>query len=232
MTQPTAASPHVRFEDELLIPAGVGSLEVFRDWMLSDSFPERGRIDYLQGTVEVDMSPEELQSHGVLKSALHVYIGRVVQDLGLGQVFVDRARFTSEEAGLSCEPDVLVVSWESLRTGRARYQPSSTGGEKLLEITGAVDLVVEVVSDSSTRKDTERLPPLFAVAGVRELWLADARGKDVRFRIHHLREGRYEAAAVDAEGFQRSLVLERKVRVGRHAGPLEGTWIYDVDEAR
>jgi Uma2 family endonuclease len=33
----------------------------------------------------------------------------------------------------------------------------------------APDLIVEIVSDSSTRKDEERLPPLYARAGIHEL---------------------------------------------------------------
>src|SRR5262245_54486653 len=108
----------VCIEDELVIPADVGEWEPFRAWLHSERFPERGRIDWLQGTIEVDMSPEDLQTHGSLKGKLHAYIHRLVEEADLGQVFVDRARLSCAGTGLSCEPDVLFVSWESLRSGR------------------------------------------------------------------------------------------------------------------
>ncbi len=43
--------------------------------------------------------------------------------------------------------------------------------------------MVEILSDSSVGKDTERLPPRCAVAGVGELWLIDARTSELRFDV-------------------------------------------------
>jgi hypothetical protein len=48
----------------------VQSLGAFRAWASSDDFPERGRIDYINGRIEVDMSPEELYCHGAIKIEL------------------------------------------------------------------------------------------------------------------------------------------------------------------
>lgn len=42
----------------------------FRAWTRSDRFPERGRIDWLDGVVEVDMAPEDLFTHGTVKVAV------------------------------------------------------------------------------------------------------------------------------------------------------------------
>ncbi len=56
----------VVFEDQLRIPP-IASLEDFRRWVRSEHFPERGRIDYVTGEIEVDMSPENLFFHGTLK---------------------------------------------------------------------------------------------------------------------------------------------------------------------
>ena len=50
----------------------------------------RGRIDYMQGLIEVDMSPEDLQNHGELKTELVTCIRMAVR--GRGQVFSDRSR--------------------------------------------------------------------------------------------------------------------------------------------
>lgn len=220
----------VRIEDGTVIPAEVGELEAFRRWVRSPDFPERGRIDYLGGTIEVDMSPEELQSHGVLKTRLVLWIGQIVEEQDLGQVFVDRARLSSSDAGLSCEPDVLFVSWQALQDGRVRYRPANEGSQRLIEVVGSATLAVEVVSDSSVGKDTQRLPPLYARAGVEELWIADARGPDLRLQVHHLEDGRYVPAPVDAEGFQKSRVLNRRLRLRRQPGLVAGTWRYLVDE--
>jgi len=40
------------FEDQVEIPLDLGSLGNFRRWAASDSFPQRGRIGYLQGRIE------------------------------------------------------------------------------------------------------------------------------------------------------------------------------------
>src|SRR6266511_1101783 len=37
----------------------IRDLADFRRWALSDAFPQRGRIDYIAGRIEVDMSPED-----------------------------------------------------------------------------------------------------------------------------------------------------------------------------
>ena len=53
----------VIFEERVEIPY-FHSLAEFRAWALSDDFPERGRIDYIGGRIEVDLSPENLFFHG------------------------------------------------------------------------------------------------------------------------------------------------------------------------
>ena len=49
---------------------GFGSLDDFRRWALSDDFPETGRIDFIEGRIEVDMAPEDLFCHGTLKTEI------------------------------------------------------------------------------------------------------------------------------------------------------------------
>ena len=44
------------FEDFLTVPACEG-LGEFRQWTRSDGFPARGRIDWIAGQIEIDMSP-------------------------------------------------------------------------------------------------------------------------------------------------------------------------------
>ena len=61
----------VMFEEQVEVPLNLQSLEDFRRWALSSAFPERGRIDFLAGRIEVDMSPEDLFTHGTLKGEIY-----------------------------------------------------------------------------------------------------------------------------------------------------------------
>ena len=60
----------VPVEDQVKIPGNVATLTAFRHWSLSESFPKRGRIDWVGSQIEVDRSPEDLFTHGTLKTAI------------------------------------------------------------------------------------------------------------------------------------------------------------------
>lgn len=216
-------------EDGTRIPAAAHSFQDFRGWAHSDRFPQEGRIDYLAGDVEVEMSPEDLFTHGAVKSAIAAELHRLIAETDWGYLFVDRTRLTAPTAGLSVEPDVIALLHETVAAGRARLVPARTGKPgRFVEIEGAPDLVVEVVSDASVTKDTDRLPPLYAAAGVAELWLVDARGDTLDFRIDRLESGTYLAVDPDADGWIASPVLGRRVRLRRRPAPL-GTWGYRLE---
>ncbi|HEY7213955.1 MAG TPA: Uma2 family endonuclease, partial [Thermoanaerobaculia bacterium] len=195
----------VIFEDQdLRIPEDAFTYEGFHRWLDSGEFPETGRIDYLAGVVEIDMSPEDLYTHGIVKTAIGSALHQLVVGR-LGEVYIDRARISSRFAGLSVEPDVAVVLFETLKTGRVRYVPAAVHEpDRYSRMEGAPDLAIEVVSDGSKSKDLKRLPPLYAKAGIPELWLADARGRNVSFQIHALEKGKYVPVEADAEGWTRS----------------------------
>lgn len=202
--------------DRVLVPAAARELEPFRAWAASDRFPERGRIDFLDGDVEIDMSPEDLYTHGTVKAEIAATLQELVARRDRGLVFIDRARVSSPAGRLSAEPDVVVVLWESLETGRVRQVPAASGREgRFVELEGGPDLVVEVLSDGSERKDRDRLPPLYARAGVRELWQVDARGPELRFWISALETAGYRRLAAGPEGWIPSPVLGLEVRLDR-----------------
>jgi Uma2 family endonuclease len=215
------------FEENFEIPLDALTFEGFRQWVHSSEFPETGRIDFLDGDIEVDMSPEDLHTHGIVKLAIastlhHLVAGR------LGEAFTDRTRVVSRFASLSAEPDAVVVLWKSLQEGRVRYVPAASEEPgRYVEMEGAPDLVVEVVSDSSQRKDTKKLPLLYANAGVPELWIADTRGREIRFQIHALEDGAYVPIEPDAEGWMRSR-LGLAFRLIRHSTPVS-TWYYVLE---
>jgi hypothetical protein len=87
--------------------------------------------------------------------------------------------------------------------------------DSYIEVEGAPDLVVEIVSDSSVGKDTKRLPALYFKAGVRELWLIDARRDPLVFKIHRRGKSGFVAMPTDADGFQRSSVMDCRSRLHR-----------------
>src|SRR3569623_1385659 len=152
----------VIFEDRVTVPLGLRSLDEFRRWALSDAFPEEGRIDYIDGQIEVDMSPEELFCHGTLKTELVRALGTLVKASSKGFVFTDSTRVSSPSGQLSVEPDIVYVSRDSIAQGRAKWVPkASEEAGRFVEIEGAPDLVVEIVSDSSARKNTRRLPSAY-----------------------------------------------------------------------
>jgi len=222
----------VLLDEDVRIPGGVHALEQFRRWSHSEQFPERGRIDYLQGDIEVDMSPEDLNTHGTVKVAIASRLHAVVAERGLGEVFVDRARVASPAAGLSVEPDVMVVLWESLEAGRILKVPSSPPRPgRYVELEGAPDLVVEVISNSSVGKDRKRLPALYGRAGVQELWLVDARDETPVLEIFRLTAAGYVRVAPEGpqvEGWTASSILGCRCRLRRRTF-REGRSIFDLE---
>lgn len=215
-------------EENPSIPREAFTLEGFRRWVASAAFPETGRIDFLSGDVEVDLSPEELFSHGLVKGAIYAGLHNLLSESGTGEVFTDSTRYTSDSAGLSVEPDVIVILFESLDAGKVRYRSMGSQPDRLTEIEGVADLVVEVISDDSVTKDTKRLPRLYAQAGVPELWLVDARGSDLQFRPYRLSEGDYVPIVANADGWIWSERLRHFCRLTRRPTP-RGTWRYALE---
>jgi Uma2 family endonuclease len=218
------------FEEQVEVPMDLRCLADFRRWATSEGFPERGRIDYIAGRIDVDLSPEELHTHGKLKTEVVGVLGRHVKQAGLGELYTDRARLSCPDVDLSVEPDLVFVSESSLDSGRVRMVLKA-GGEpdRYVELEGPPDLVVEIVSDASVRKDTERLPGAYYRAGVSEFWLIDARSEDLVFRIHHRGASGYEPAVPDADAFQGSAVLDRRYRLDRSRN-AKGRIVFDLRE--
>ena len=219
----------ISFEESLEFPVP-SSLEEFRHWALSDDFPEQGRIDFIAGRLEIDMSPEDMYCHGVLKTEICAGLRRPsVEQVRRGVLFSDCMRLSSPQARLSVEPDILFVSYDSLKSGRVERIQKSGEDDRYVELEGAADLIVEIVSDSSVGKDTQRLPVAYFRAGVDEFWLVDARGNELLFSIHYRGPSRFEPAPVDTEGFQLSKVMGCRYRLERRRDPL-GNWEYELQD--
>lgn len=220
----------VVFGERFEVPLSVRSLADFRRWALSAEFPETGRIDFIDGRIEVDMAPEDLFCHGTLKSEIAAVLHRQIKHGRLGHLFIDKSRISSPKADLSVEPDIVFLSYEAMRSGRVRLTPKAGGKPgRYVEVEGAPDLVVEIVSDTSVTKDTRRLPAAYFLAGVREFWLADARGKEPVFIIHRPGPNGFESVVRDTDGFQPSAVLGCRYRLDA-ARDADGNWEFDLRE--
>lgn len=216
------------FEDRFEMPSGFASLEEFRRWALSDRYPDRARVDFINGRIEIDMAAEELFSHGSPKVELTAVLRLQVKRQKLGHLFVDDARVSNVQADLSAEPDVVFVSGEAITTGRVRLIPKSRGtAGSYIEIEGSPDMVAEIVSDSTVAKDTKRLPKAYFRAGIPEYWLVDARRKKLLFHIHRRGARAYELARPDDEGYQYSQIFRCWFRLDRHRDE-RGNWEYDL----
>lgn len=172
-------------EETIRIPDRVVDLKTFRAWARSASFPQTGRFAFLNGEVWVDMSPEEVFTHNQVKGAFGITLGALALASPIGWYFHDRTLVTNPKAGLSTEPDGTLVLNGSFQSGRVRQVRGKLG---IVELEGTPDIVIEVVSHSSVRKDTVVLRQLYWEAGISEYWLADARGQRPTFDL--LRRGR------------------------------------------
>jgi Uma2 family endonuclease len=203
------------FDPPLIVPLGVQSFEAFRAWTLDDNFPEKGRIDYIKGRIDVDMSPEKFISHGKLKSAFLLPVNYRIDYDDLGHLVIDQSRVVHAGVELSAEPDFVFVSYEAIDSGRVVLTESKRDPDDYVEIVGAPDLVCEIVSDSSVKKDTVDLLAAYYEAGIQEYWLADARRGKTEFAIYHRGVSGYEATPADADGYIRSEVLGNSYRLTR-----------------
>lgn len=80
-------------------------------------------------------------------------------------------------------------------------------------------MVLEVISKTSVRKDTQDLRRKYAQAGVPELWLVDARAEPPTFDLLVLQEGSHTPVEPDPDGFCASPVWGRTFRLRRITDP-------------
>jgi Uma2 family endonuclease len=183
-------------ESILQIPNGINDFAAFRRWAHSDEFPEKGRICYLDGEVWLDMSPEQLFTHNQVKNEFSYVLTGLAKETKSGSFFSDGFLLTNGAANLSCEPDGTYVLDQSFELERVRLVDGAQAG--FVEMEGTPDLVLEVISDSSVRKDTKVLRELYWRAEIPEYWLVDARGERLEFDILRWNSSGYSATRKQA----------------------------------
>ena len=208
------------------VPESARTLEGFRSWVSSDSFPEHGRITYFRKGIFLDMSPEKANKHNDVKTEIRRALGNFVREHDLGKLRGDGQWITNDQADLSNEADATFISWESMETGRIRLIKSHDDDDGI-EMRGSPDWVLEVVSNSSEKKDTVWLPDAYHAAHVKEYWLVDARGDQTQFTMYVWRPDKFEIIQPNDDGWRESEVFGRAVRLDRQRDRMGG-WEYTL----
>ena len=217
----------IRIADFMVeVPAGAATLDGFRAWATSGQFPDRGRFSFINQEILIDMSPEELETHNKVKTAVVSTLFNLNGALDLGELYSDGALLVSTAASLATEPDGLLVKWQTLRTRRVRLVPCKGKPGQFMELHGSPDWVLEIVSQSSVDKDARDLRTVYHRARVPEYWLIDARGASISFQILARCRGDYEAVPPQG-GWYSSPVFGRHFRLERRRSRA-GRWQYKL----
>jgi Uma2 family endonuclease len=137
-------------------------------------------VELLEG--ELIMSPPPIPLHQRLIGLLYLLLVNLIPD---GEVFFSPIGVYLDEDNIP-EPDIVWVAAES----RCKI------GEKLLE--GPPDLIVEVLSPGTAKRDRETKYQLYQRFGVREYWVVDPVGATLE--VYGLAEGRYQRQGAYEEG--------------------------------
>ena len=166
----------------------------FARWVEELPAADNNRYELLGGRIV--MTPPAGFPHGVLEVRLAGALQRHVDAGRLGLVFGSSAGFEFP-SGDTIEPDVSFVSRERLHAG-----PKPVRGRFLRIVP---DLVVEVISQSTARRDRVEKLAIYAQNGVREYWIVDEAKRQVA--VHRLDARIETAATVGTEGLLSSRLL-------------------------
>src|SRR5690349_956946 len=120
-------------------------------------------------------------------------------------------------ADLSTEPDGSFCFSHTVQSWRLRLIQGPQEG--FMELEGIPDMVLEIISRSSVKKDTERLRDLYWRAGISEYWLVDARAAPPRFDIFRLtKDG--DVAVEPQDGWIFSAIFGHVFQLTQQTDPL------------
>jgi Uma2 family endonuclease len=189
------------------------SLASFREWARDNDLPEKAKLCYHRGEVFVEMGTEQIFSHVEVKTEITTVLRMLVKQGKFGRMWGEGFLVTNEAAELSCNPDAVYVANESFTSNRVTLVAGKEGG--FVELLGSVDMVLEVVSDSSEKKDNQTLFEAYFDAGVAEYWLVDARGKETEFNIYKRGAKKFSIIKPQPGGWVKSAAFGKSFRLTR-----------------
>jgi Uma2 family endonuclease len=155
------------------------SYEAFLEWADEDTHAE-----WVNGEVIVFMPPKNI--HQTTLVFLHELLSLFARLFDLGKVGFAPFEVKLKPAGSAREPDLFFIAKENL--GRLTEE----------RLVGPADLIVEIVSDDSVRRDRYDKFREYRDAGVREYWIVDPRPAKQRADFFRLTEGgEYELYATE-----------------------------------
>jgi Uma2 family endonuclease len=144
----------------------------------------------------------------------------------LGRFYADGLFLRNDAADVAGKPDATFASNVALRAKRVRPTKGKKGG--IVGLEGSPDIVLEVVSPSSVRKDTVVMKQAYWEAGVREYWLVDARREPLTFDIFR-RAAKGYTAARKQDGWLKSAVFGKSFRLTQQADPALGDAVFTLE---
>lgn len=209
------------------IPAYDTTLAGFRQWALSEDFPERGKITFVDGGVIVDRSPESLENHSDVKTEISRVLSILVREQNLGRLHIDGVLISNVAAGVSNEPDILYLAKETVASGRTKLtQVLEQSSKSSKEVVGTVDWVLEIVGPSSVRKDKVQLRKAYFEARIGEYWIVDVRGEAIEFDVLVPGKDGFESVEPSA-GWYASPTFGRAFQLTREQ-EADGYWLYTL----
>ena len=144
----------------------------FRDWL---KFPDDGRLyEVIDG--ELYMTPPPSIAHQRISRDLEFLLVRYVRDNDAGEVLDAPVGVKLADDDI-VEPDIVVVT----KPNAAKI------GEQVID--GAPDLVIEILSPGTARRDLVIKREKYLAAGVREYWIVDPASRAVE--VLALEQGAY-----------------------------------------
>ena len=189
-------------------PARVGTRQMsYEDYLLWST--EDKHAEWVNGEVIVHMPPTDL--HQALLGFVYTLLRLFVEMVQQGQLRVAPFEMKLGPRGSARQPDILFVSAKHLDRLTAQ------------RLDGPADLVIEIVSNDSVRRDRFDKLREYSRAGVREYWVIDPRPGKQRADFLQLDEtGEYALIATEDDERYASAVLP--------GFWLRPAWLWQVDQ--
>ncbi len=187
----------VRVAETAFISTETFTQKRFKDWVENRPMGDINRYELASG--KIVMTPPAAWEHAKIEAKVIRSLEDFVSKHNLGTVFGSSAGYELP-SGDTLEPDASFISRERWSKG-----PQPRRGQ-FLKI--APNLVVEILSPATARRDRTEKKRVYETNGVDEYWLVDPHRREIT--VFHLTGGRYD----DGNRFEARQKLRSEVLVG------------------